>query len=213
MKLKRLMLITLFSISLCGCSTPFGTFGTSFTVLDLKIQDDEISETMKQFVNENTFGYPDDTLFDVTPSKIKGSYRIYKYQSSTASFLEYKDKIYLLGEYFGGHGVTQLAEYKHWQTSLLYYIYSFGSGIHRTQIGVFDFKELKCKSVSCELKEDVMSKDLVFGGSDKIFGGISINLYTTDYEWTEYQLTFNFKYGEKVFEGIENCVLVDLKSN
>lgn len=210
MKLKRLILIPLLSISLFGCNTDFGT---SFKVLDLKIQDDEISEAMKQFANENRFGYPDDTLFDVTPSRIKGSYRIYKYQYSTASFLEYKDKIYPLGEFFGGHGVTQLAEYEHEETSLLYYIYSFGSGRHRTQIGAFDFKELKCKSVNCELKEDVVSKDLVFGGSDKVFGGISIDLYTTDYEWAEDQLTFNFKYGEKVFEGIENCILVDLKSN
>ena len=129
--------------------------------------------------------------------------------------MEYKNNIYLLGEYFGGHGVTQLAEYKHGQTSLLYYIYSFGSGIHRTQVGAFDFKDLKCKLVDCQLKEDVASKDLVFAGteSDKSVYGTSINLYITEYEWIEYQLTFNYKYGDQVFHGIESCRLVDLESN
>ena len=69
MRLKRLMLIPLLSISLSGCDI---YFGTRFMVLDLKIQNDEISETMKQFASEHSYGDLDDTLFDVTPSRVKG---------------------------------------------------------------------------------------------------------------------------------------------
>ncbi len=57
------------------------------------------------------------------------------------------------------------------------------------------------------------SKDLVFGGSNKAIGGVSINLYATEYEWMEYTLSFSYQYGEKVFEGLESCELVDPESN
>lgn len=54
------------------------------------------------------------------------------------TFIYDNNNYYQLGGAFGGYGLTEFVRRQgnggHW----LYFVYSFGSGIHRTEIGIFD---------------------------------------------------------------------------
>lgn len=87
-------------------------------------------------------GYEDDSCYNITPDFIEknSEYRIFKYDSSCASFLLYEGKIYSLGEWFGGFGVTSMAlgDMNQDGKSELYFTYSWGSGLHRSRAAYFD---------------------------------------------------------------------------
>lgn len=87
-------------------------------------------------------GYDMDTCYNITPDYMKESsdYLIFKYDTSSASFLLYEGKVYPLGEWFGGSGVTSiaLADLNGDQKSELYFTYSWGSGLHRSHAAYFD---------------------------------------------------------------------------
>lgn len=92
------------------------------------------------------------------------------------TFLYYDDFYYALGGSFGGYGVTQFAHYKNKTEDLLYYIYSCGSGIHRTQIGVFNFNTKENGFVDLDLE---LQLDYAFTYGDMN----SINLNYANINW------------------------------
>lgn len=87
-------------------------------------------------------GYETDECYNITPVFIadNSDYEVFKYNSSTQSFIMYNGEVYSIGECFGGFGLTSLAladlnkdgEYE------LYYTFSCGSGLHRSQAGYFE---------------------------------------------------------------------------
>ncbi|RAU96393.1 hypothetical protein [Paenibacillus sp. YN15] len=83
-----------------------------------------------------------DTCYNITPEYIKenSDYRIFKYDTSAASFLLYKDKVYPLGQWLGGFGLTSmaLADLDGDGRQELYFTYSWGSGLHRSHAAYFD---------------------------------------------------------------------------
>lgn len=85
-------------------------------------------------------------LIDVTPDGLQGKCAIYRftYESGTSlagnTFLVYDGDVYPLGTAFGGHGITEFAYSNANSADILYFIYSWGSGIHRSHIGSFDFE-------------------------------------------------------------------------
>lgn len=87
-------------------------------------------------------GYDTDTCYNITPVTIKenSDYRIFKYDTSCASFLLYEGNIYPLGEWFGGFGVTSmaLADMEGDGVPELYFTYSWGSGLHRSHAAYFN---------------------------------------------------------------------------
>lgn len=82
---------------------------------------------------------------NVTPKDLDRKCSIYRFPISgcgrynAETFLIYNNKVHHLGSAFGGYGVTEFAYCK--AESRLYFIYSFGSGIHRSCLAYFDFKE------------------------------------------------------------------------
>ncbi|MDW7655734.1 MAG: M56 family metallopeptidase [Bacillota bacterium] len=86
--------------------------------------------------------YPDDTCYNVTPDYIyaETGCRIFKYSESCESFLLADGQIYPLGTGFGGFGLTdlQLCDFDRNGQADLLYTYSWGSGIHRSEIGLFN---------------------------------------------------------------------------
>lgn len=86
--------------------------------------------------------FDDDLCYNVTPKDIADKYdfSIFKFDKSCSSFLLYDDKVYPLGEWFGGYGVTSfaVADLNEDGESELYFTCSWGSGIHRSQVGYFD---------------------------------------------------------------------------
>ncbi len=86
--------------------------------------------------------YKDDKCYNITPAYIadNSDYMIYKYNQSCESFLMYENRIYALGTGFGGYGLTSLAlaDINDDGKQELYFTFSYGSGIHRSQVGYFD---------------------------------------------------------------------------
>jgi len=80
----------------------------------------------------------------VTPSFLRDKCSIYRFGYDTGAgegetFLLYDGVIYRIGIAFGGYGVTEFAYVNHNGIDILYFIYSWGSGVHRSHIGAFDF--------------------------------------------------------------------------
>ena len=81
-----------------------------------------------------------DLLYNITfDSVAEAGYSIFKYGASGASFLMADEKIYPLGSFFGGYGVTSMAaaDMDGDGKKELYFTFSWGSGIHRSQAGYF----------------------------------------------------------------------------
>lgn len=80
--------------------------------------------------------------YNVTPEDISEDYgfRIFKSDQTCSSLLLYENTLYSLGECFGGCGVTSFAvvDLNADGAFELYFTYSWGSGIHRSQAGYFD---------------------------------------------------------------------------
>lgn len=87
-------------------------------------------------------GYDNDTCYNITPEYMKenSDYMIFKYDTSSASFLLYENNVYPLGEWIGGMGVTSLAlaDLNAEDKPEMYFTYSFGSGLHRSHVAFFN---------------------------------------------------------------------------
>lgn len=73
------------------------------------------------------------------------------------TFLFHKGNYRQLGIAFGGHGVTEIIRKQGNAGYWIYYIYSWGSGIHRTSIGIYELihgKEYFLKDLKLELNKD-----------------------------------------------------------
>lgn len=101
-----------------------------------------------------------DLCHQITPAVIKekSDYRIFKYDESCASLLLYKQKVYQLGEYFGGRGVVdaKLADLNQDGKDELYFTFSWGSGLHRAQAGYFDPVHEKIVIFPYAFRDDIM---------------------------------------------------------
>ncbi len=86
--------------------------------------------------------FEDDECYLISPREMteKYGFEIYKYDKCTATYLFYENKVYTLGESFGGLGAVSfaVADLDLNDMPELYYTYSSGSGMHRSQAGYFD---------------------------------------------------------------------------
>ena len=101
-----------------------------------------------------------DSLVNITPDQLKRICSIYRFPDSIGTSLGgmtlmiYNSKVYELGVAYGGFGVTEFAYKDSDGENILYYIYSFGSGIHRSHIASFNFKTYEHK-VSEAISDDI----------------------------------------------------------
>lgn len=164
---KVIFVLLCICILLCGCEnirqnstqTPPAAQPGTYTLLPMKQNSDPVDvqiidqflstcshasghyETMKQNV-------PDILTYlrDVTPDFLKDKCSIYRFPYAAPTglsgdtFLVYDGEVFVLGEAVGCHGVTEFAYIEQESGETLYFIYSFGSGLHRSHIGAFDFR-------------------------------------------------------------------------
>ena len=153
-KVLCLLLCTLLVIYLTGCHEA----NQAYAVLPMKRTDGAVN---KQIIdgfltdNDDYSNYeaikknkPDilSHLVNITPEVLREKCSIYRfsYESDTSlageTFLIYDDAVYPLGCALGGYGITEFAYSSDNGNDILYFIYSWGSGIHRSHIGLFDFE-------------------------------------------------------------------------
>ena len=130
---------------LIACATTPGN-----KALDTCAPESEITITSTQTLvseaeaknKDYTSHYDADICYNITPDFITNNSElsIFKYEKSNASFLMYDDELYLLDDHMGGYGITSmaLADLNKDAQYELYFTFSWGSGIHRSQIGYFN---------------------------------------------------------------------------
>lgn len=148
MKMKKIIFLSLFTaLTFSACSTASNSDSASLDVIAPKLEMTITSSKtqVSEFVSQNedfTTGYPEDECFNITPSFISDNsdFAIYKYNKSDESFIMYDGDIYSIGRCLGGFGITSmaLADINKDNQYELYYTFSWGSGIHRSQIGYFN---------------------------------------------------------------------------
>lgn len=131
---------------LCGCSSgaPAGTLAPAAPegTLCVRPSDEGAADFLALLGDGAPRLYENDTCSNVTPDFIKDNsgYLLFKFGQSCASFLQYDGTAYPLGEFFGGSGADgfALADLNGDGAYELYFTFSWGSGIHRSQVGYFD---------------------------------------------------------------------------
>ena len=107
---------------------------------------DEFMESFREKYGHDGSG----NCYNVTPREITDKYGlcIFKFDGDGRGtiygegFLLYENEIYPLGDSFGGWGLTSfaVADIDHNGSNELYFTYSWGSGIHRSELGYFDMQ-------------------------------------------------------------------------
>lgn len=118
-----------------------------------------------RFLDEYDSGYESDRCFNVTPEEISERYHfsVFKFDQPCGCYLLYEDEIYPLGRGFGGYGVTSfaIADLNGDGAFEIYFTYSWGSGIPRSEVGYFDTasKETVLFDFSCWFAEAVLEAE------------------------------------------------------
>lgn len=118
------------------------------------------------------------TIYDITPKNVKGEIgcQVFKVNYTCESYVIYKSKIFHIGFGFGGFGIVSLTtcDFDGNGQKDLIYTYSWGSGLHRSLIGIFDFSKEKEQQLDfSQLNKDIMI-DKISNNNFKIYiAGIS----------------------------------------
>lgn len=142
--LKTVLVIAVFMLTGCGQNEQQAEQQNASDIVTFQMVPS--SNGVEDFI-EQVFGddYDEETMgryYNVVPEDISNDYgfSIFKIESSGCSVLIYDNERYLLGEWVGGFGVTSfaIADLNEDGEFELYFTYSWGSGIHRSQVGYFD---------------------------------------------------------------------------
>ena len=101
------------------------------------------------------------TMLDITPKNVKTEIgcQIFKVNYTCETYVLYKSKLFQIGIGFGGFGLVSLAtcDFDGNKQKDIIYTFSWGSGLHRSQIGVFNFsKEIEERLNFVQMNKDIM---------------------------------------------------------
>ena len=175
MKKTLILFCLIFIVCLFGCSN------SNYNIYEMKINNDPVDEKiMNDYLSSDDFyetlleNTPDimTYLYNVTPKALKKKCDIYRFSYNECgklggeTFLVYENQVYQLGTAFGGYGVTEFAYIDTKNQNILYFIFSSGSGIHRSAIGAFDFDTKTLSYYNPELTDDIYNQP--FSGAEDI---------------------------------------------
>jgi hypothetical protein len=85
------------------------------------------------------------TIYEITPEDVKEEIgcQIFKVNYTCETYVIHKSKLFAIGFGFGGNGITDIktCNFDGDGQKDLIYTFSWGSGIHRSHIGVFNFSK------------------------------------------------------------------------
>lgn len=224
-RILALLVSFIVSFSLCGCEHKSDAFKT----FSVRVTSDRVNTKL---MDEYFINHPDDypsytelkenrpdllnNIRNVTPHELKELCTIYRFTGTHNGFLDcetfliYHGDVYHIGIGWGGFGVTQFAYIHSTSQHLLYYIFSCGSGIHRSIVNAFDFQTKTIKIPDLDLT-DLEMRDIQFSLSNN---DLSLDLYISDMYWMdEDYIGVRMIRKELYKKGIQNLSLLDVKSS
>lgn len=115
-------------------------------------------------------------VIDITPVNVYEEIgcKLFKINSTCETYIVYKNKIYPIGRGFGGWGITDVntCDFDNDKQMDLLYTYSWGSGLHRSHIGIFNFTTMEETTLEyVHLNKDMMLEKLS-GSEYKVFDAV-----------------------------------------
>jgi len=128
-------------LSLFGCSEEKNIESKAdFFTFEMVASQRGVDDFLVLLDDENNFG--DDPCFNVTPEDITEEYgfTIFKFEDSYSSYLLYENELFPIGISLGGFGIISFAigDLNADDQNELYFTCSWGSGMHRSNVGYFD---------------------------------------------------------------------------
>lgn len=211
---KAFCLVLCFWLMSCisGCNTSKGPY----TILPMEqVRGKVDTEMIDRFLTDNDdydfygelkINHPTilSELVNVTPKALKDKCSIYRFHYGKGgglageAFLIYDGAVYPLGKGGGGWGVTEFAYINQDGQDQLYFIYSYGSGMHHSHIGLFDFTTKQLMDTG-SLYYEFGDIDIAFCLSEdgKTLGICEAEIYWSDWG-AEYLLEVDIEKGEYV---------------
>lgn len=130
------------------------------------------------------------TIYDITPKSVKEEIgcQLFKVNYTCETYVVYNSKIYSIGRGFGGYGLVSIetCDFDDNGKKDLLYTFSSGSGIHSSQIGVFNFTNEHEEWLDFQqLDKDIMLEKV----SDKSFKIFTAKLTTNKLDYTHLTLS------------------------
>lgn len=145
----------------------------------------------KENLNKKAIAYVNEFV-DITPKEVTESVKcqIFKGSQTCETFVLYNHQVICIGLGGGGYGVMSIlpCDFDNNGVSDLVYTFSWGSGIHRSQIGVLNLKEQK----EMALEYGLSNKDLIL----QALSPSEVDVYTAEVSMQDInfaQLTFTPK--------------------
>lgn len=130
---------------------------------------DNVSEFMSVFGEHKEGGYVLDEkhCYNVTPDEIakETSAQIFKFSDSCATYIYLNGQSYPLGEGVGGYGFVNAVpcDFDHDGNTDILYTYSWGSGIHRSLVAVFNTQTMESTVIFHSFDTDNPHADYYIG--------------------------------------------------
>lgn len=168
-----LIFVLVFNVSACNKngSSSFDEF-EPFTTHSSKDSVDEFMDIIGKMYGDSLYsGYVLDKkhCFNVTPTDVaeQTNFKIFKFSDSCASFVMIGNAVYMLCESFGGYGYVNAVpcDFDNDGNKDLLVASSWGSGVHRSQISVFNGTTYESTMIYESLDTDLV----VVISSSKIF--------------------------------------------
>lgn len=153
-------------------------------------------------------GYEGD-WYNITPAFVadNSDFMVFKDLTETDTYIVYDGAAYDIGECFGGYGLTSmaLADLNGDGAYELYYTFSFGSGLHLSNIGYFD--PVSKEAVLLEYSLNSHQNELMLTVNEA--GDLCVNLAQIDsfQSFVDFSIKADALAGTMVFE--ENTVKLD----
>lgn len=154
-------------------------------------------------------GYEKEDWYNITSSFVadNSDFAVFKNAANTDTYIVYDGAAYSIGECFGGYGMTSmaLADLNQDGAYELYYTFSFGSGLHLSNIGYFDPVSREVTILEYTLNSH--QNDLMLTANEA--GDLCVNLARLDSfrSFVDFSMKAEKLVGTVVFE--ENAVKVD----
>ena len=147
------------------------------------------------------------TIYDITPKEVKEDIgcQIFKVNYSCETYVVYKSKVFHIGLGFGGYGVVSLTtcDFDENGQKDLIYTFSWGSGMHRSNIGIFNFTTEKDQRLDfIEMDKDILLEKT----SDK-----SLKVYVTSITPVDTQNFSHFKLSKQAQVAVVQSIKGEVK--